>query len=47
MNRYPDIVITDVSEVTGTVYEGGKIRSFTGGYLYLEEYHETNLMQDI
>jgi hypothetical protein len=49
MNRYPDIVITDisVSEGTGTVYEGGKNRSFTCGYLYLEEYHETKLMQDI
>jgi hypothetical protein len=42
MNRYPDIVITDISEVTGTVYEGGKIQSFTGGYLYLEEFVPRN-----
>lgn len=44
---YPDIGITEISAVTGTVYEGGQIRIFTGGYLYLEESYEIKLMQDI
>jgi hypothetical protein len=44
---YQDIVIAEISVVPGTEYEGGKISSFTGEYLYLEEYHEIKKMQDI